>query len=447
MNKIYILSVLFLVVFNSIKAQDSLKTVFSLEEARQYALTNNKQVLNSKLDILSAKKKIWETTAIGLPQVNASFSHNYNIDLPVTLMPAKIFNPQAPDGEYMEMKFGTDHNSKLNLQVTQLIFSGQYIVGLQTSKIYAELANNKEEKTELDIKQQVANAYELVLIAQEQMKIVAKNLESTQKIYNDTKAMFEAGFAQQMDVNQLEINLSTLQNALKTAENQVKVAKNLLKFQLNIPLDKEITLTDNLESLVSNIDKQQLLETPFDYTKHIDYKIIEVQKKLTKSQLNLEKVTFLPTISAFYNNQQSMMSNDFELFSGGKWYTANMVGLSINLPLFTSGQRLSRIAQRKIDMDKIENSQYQLTQSLDMQVIQARLQFQNAYSSYELRKNNKELSNKIYEDYQEKYKQGMATSLELTQSQIQYLTNEQNYYQAIFNLLDAKNKLDKALGF
>ena len=120
-----------------VNGQDSVKTVFSLKEAQDYALVNNKKMINSKLDVIKSKKKIWETTAMGLPQVNTSLSYNYNIDLPVTLMPAKIFNPQAPDGEYMEMKFGTDHNTKFNLQLSQLIFSGQYIVGLQTSKIYA----------------------------------------------------------------------------------------------------------------------------------------------------------------------------------------------------------------------------------------------------------------------------------------------------------------------
>ena len=171
-----------------------------------------------------------------------------------------------------------------------------------------------------------------------------------------------------------------------------------------------------------------------------------MQEKLKTSQWDLERVSFLPTISGFYNHQQSMMSNDFEVFSGGKWYPANIVGLSIQVPIFSSGMKMAKVAQAKIQIDKIENSKQQLSQSLTMQVIQARLQFQNAYSSYLLQKQNKDLSEKIYNDYQVKYTEGMATSLELTQAQLQYLNTESNYYQAIFNLLDAKNKLDKALG-
>jgi outer membrane protein TolC len=442
------LLILFLLIIclSNFAQVDINKTSFSLSEAQEYALVNNKQVVNARLDIISAKKKIWETTAIGLPQVSASASHNYNIDLPVTLMPAQIFNPAAPEGEYMEMQFGTDHNTTFNIQATQLIFSGEYIVGLKASKIYKELSENQLEKTENELKEQITNTYELILIAKERKKILEKNIENTKSIYEDTKAMFETGLVQETDAAQLKINLSTLENAQKSAERQIDIIKNLLKFQMNIPLDKNITLTDELEPLLSNLNTEELENTNFDIEQHFDYKLISTQEHLQKLNMDREKTTFLPTVSAFYTNQQSMMGNDFEVFSGGKWYAANIVGLSINVPIFSNGQRLSKISQQKIELDKVQNSKYQLSESLNMQVIQSRLQFQNAYDTYNIQKENKDLSEKIYKDYETKYSNGMASSLELTQSQLQYLNTEQAYFQAIFNLLDAKNKLDKALG-
>jgi len=440
---IIILSVFWL---SSIAQLDTTKTVFSLSEAQEYALMSNKQVVNAKLDIIKAKKKIWETTAMGLPQVGATAGHNYNIDLPVTLMPAQIFNPAAPEGEYMEMKFGTDHNTKFNLQATQLIFSGEYIVGLKASKIYKELSENQLEKTEKELKQQIANTYELILIAQERKNIIEKNIENTQSIFDDTKAMYESGLAQETDASQLQINLTSLENALTSAERQINIIKNLLKFQMNIPLKKEITLSDKLEPMLETLNIEEIQNTEFNVEQHFDYKLIATQEHLQELNMDREKTTFLPSISAFYNHQESMMSNDFEVFSGGKWYPANIIGLSINIPIFSSGQRLSKVSQQQIELDKVQNSKYQLSESLNMQVIQARLEFQNAYDSYNLQKQNKDLSEKIYNNYETKYKEGMASSLELTQSQLQYLNTEQAYFQAIFNLLDAKNKLDKALG-
>ena len=433
-------------IWYSSYAQDTTKTSFSLIEAQEYAVSTNIQIQNAKLDIDISKKKIWETTAIGLPQVNASVSHNYNIDLPVTLMPAQIFNPAAPEGEYIEMKFGTENNTKFNLKATQLIFSGEYIVGLKASKIYKELSENQLTKSVQDIKQQIANTYELILIAKERKIIIEKNIESTESVYNDTKTMFEAGFAQETDAAQLKINLSTLQNALSSAERQIEIVHNLLKFQMNIPLNKQIELTDKLEVLLSGINIEELRTTPFEIDNHIDFMMMSTQEHLTKLSFDREKSTFLPTVSAFYNHQENMMSNDFEVFSGGKWYPANIVGLSINIPIFSSWQRMAKVSQARIELDKVQNSKYQLSESLNMQVIRARLEFENAHDSYILQKDNKELSEKIYNDYETKYKSGLATSLELTQSQIQYLNTEQGYFQAIFNLLDAKNKLDKALG-
>jgi len=252
--------------------------------------------------------------------------------------------------------------------------------------------------------------------------------------------------AQETDASQLKINLTSLENALKSANRQIDIIKNLLKFQMNIPLEQNIELSDKLELLLSTIRVDTLLEAPFEIEKHIDYKIVSTQEHLQRLNLNREKSTFLPSVSAFYNHQESMMGNDFEVFSGGKWYPANIVGLNINIPLFGSGQKLSKVSQQKIELDKVLNSKQQLSESLNMQVIKARLEFQNAYDSYLVQKSNKDLAHQIYNNYETKYKEGMTSSLELTQSQVQYLNTEQSYFQAIFNLLDAKNKLDKALG-
>jgi len=140
------------------------------------------------------------------------------------------------------------------------------------------------------------------------------------------------------------------------------------------------------------------------------------------------------------------MSNDFEVFSGGTWYPANIVGLNIQVPIFSSGQRLSKVSQAKIELDKVQNSKQLLSENLIVQITRARAEFENAFDKYNLEKDNKELTQKIFDNYQIKYKNGMATSLELTQAQLQYLNTQDAYFQSIFNLLDSKNKLDKALG-
>jgi len=442
----YILIIIASCIYISSFSQDSIPSNFSLKEAQEFAIQNNQTIQNARLDILIAKKKVWETTALGLPQADASLGHNYNIDIPVTLMPAKIFDPNAPDDQFIEMQFGTEHNTKFNFQASQLIFSGEYLVGLKAAKIYKELSENQLEKSEQEIKETIANTYELILIAQERKNIIEKNIESSQSVLNDTKAMFESGFAEETDADQLQINLSILNNGLKSAERHIEMVKEMLKFQMNIPLETPINLTDELENLLSILNITEILDMPFDKEQHIDYKIVNTQEHIQQLSVKREKTTFLPTISAFYNHQESMMGNDFEVFSGGDWYNANIVGLNINIPIFSSGQRLAKVSQAQIELDKVKISKQQLSESLYFQLTKARSEFINAFESYKVTNENKKLTEKIYTNYQTKYKNGMATSLELTQSQLQYINTEEAYFQSIFNLLDAKNKLDKALG-
>jgi len=434
-----------IMILPNLNAQDSTQ-VFSLKEAQEYAINNNRQVQNARLDVSISKKKIWETIASGLPQVNSTISHNYMIDIPVTMMPAKIFNPNAPEGTYVPMQFGTENNTKFDLRATQLLFSGEYLVGLKAAKIYKELSINQLNKSEQEIKRQIANTYELFLIAQEQETILQKNIENTKKIYSETQALYEKGFSKETDLNQLEINLTRLENAIKSSNNQIDIVKSLLKFQMGIPLEQDIQLSENLEQLLQQSKIDSLFNSTLNTEQHIDFLVLSTQERLQELNLLRAKSKLLPTLSAFYNHQESMMSNDFEVFSGGTWRPANIIGLNINIPLFGSGQKISRISQQKITLDKIKNNKLQISENLKLQFIKAKKQLENSYNTYLLEKRNKKLAQKIYINYQEKYKAGTVSSLELTQAQLQYLNSEQSYFQTIFNLLDAKNKLDQALG-
>ncbi len=424
-------------------AQDS-TLILSLEQAKSMALQHNKTVLNAKLDIISAKKKIWETTAIGLPQISSSFSHNYNIDIPVTLIPAQIFNPQAPAGTYMEMKFGTDHNTKFGISATQLIFSGEYIVGLQAAKTFKQLSEIKEQHTEADVKELVAQSYYLVLIAQETESILDSNLQFTKNLLEQTIAMKNQGFLEETDADQLQINVSNLENAILSIQRQKIIAQNLLKFQLGIDFSTNLVLTNKLSELLNLDNAQSLINEPLNIETHLDYQLIKTQVHLQQLNVKREKSTFLPNIAAFYNYQESMMGDEIQWFdNNGKWYPANIIGFSINIPIFSSGQKLMKVGEANIELEKIKNQQWQMQQNIMMQEIQAKTELNNALDSYKTNQSNKLLAEKIYKRNKEKFQNGMISSMELTQSQLQYLNSVQSNFQSILNVLNAENKLNK----
>ena len=150
---------------------------FSLKQAQDYALKNNYQIKNAQLDVTIAKKKVWETTAYGLPQVMAEAKFQNFIDLPTNLIPANAFNPLAPEGEFAELQFGTDYNTSATISASQLIFDGSYIVGLQAARTYQELSINNKKKTDEEIKYAVAQAYHTVLVAKENEKVLAQSFQ------------------------------------------------------------------------------------------------------------------------------------------------------------------------------------------------------------------------------------------------------------------------------
>ena len=419
----------------------------TLKRACELALQRNKNVLNAKLDVFKAKKKIMETTAIGLPQVNANFSHNYNIDLPVTLLPAQIFNPQAPPGTYMEMRFGTEHSTKFGLTVSQLIFNGQYLVGLQTTKVFKQLNETKLKQTERDIKYLVIETYFLTLITKENTKIIDSNYVFVKKIYEDTKKLYEAGIVEKTNVKQMEFNLVQLENARKAIYRELKVVKNLLKFQIGIDLNTKINLVDNINEIENSIkDVNFLIEKEISPENNLDYKLIETQEKLQSLAIKNEKSSLLPVISVFYNHQESQMGDKIQWFeSEAKWYKANILGLNINIPIWGSGQKIAKISQAKVEYDKILNQKWMFKQSLILQTLQAKINLQNAADNYFAQKKNKELTEYIYLSTREKYLNGMAGSMELTQAQLQYFSVLQKYYQSIMQFLNAKNELEKLI--
>ncbi|PJB14815.1 MAG: transporter [Flavobacteriales bacterium CG_4_9_14_3_um_filter_32_8] len=419
---------------------------FSLKQAQDYALKNNYQIKNAQLDVTIAKKKVWETTAYGLPQVMAEAKFQNFIDLPTNLIPANAFNPLAPEGEFAELQFGTDYNTSATISASQLIFDGSYIVGLQAARTYQELSVNSKKKTDEEIKDAVAQAYHTVLVAKENEKVLAQSFQSMETLLTETKAIFKEGLTEEQNVDQLQLNLTNIENAANQAKRQVEIANNLLKFQLGIELNQTITLTDELSQLIAVENETTLMAQQFDFSNHFNYQLIQTSEKLTKLNYRKEKYAFAPSLAAFFSHQQQNMNNEFDAFNGGKWYPTTLWGLSLKLPIFTSGMRLSKMSQAKLEYEKAINNSKQVEQSLILQAQTAQSAFNTAYDTYANQKKSLELAKSIHNKTIKKYGEGVVTSMELTQSQTQLLSTEGLYIKSILELLNAKSALKKALG-
>ena len=276
-----ILAILFLVAALPAFSQQS----FSLKEAKEYGKQNSYVLKNSRSDLEKSEKKVKEVLAIGLPQVNIEGTFQHFLNLPTTVIPANAFNPMAPADELIGVQFGTDFNVTGALKASQLLFDGSYLVGLQATRSIAQLSMLSVSKSVIEVENEITKAYNNVLVAQESVKTLKMIVENTEKLFKETKAIYETGLSEEQDVDQLDLTLTNLKNNLKRAEMMEEAAVLTLKLHMGMDLETPITLSDSMETLTGDVNAEQLSGESFSLENNVDHQMMETQVRL--SELNM----------------------------------------------------------------------------------------------------------------------------------------------------------------
>ena len=416
---------------------------FSLEEAISFALENNYDILSSYQDIESAEQQVKEYMAIGFPQINAGINYTDYIALPTMIIPAGTFDQDSPE---QEVQFGTKYNASADASASQLIFDGRYIVGVQASKRLLEKTRQQFIKTKLDMYEAVSAAYYRVLVAEDTKVILDSTLRYMENILYETRITFEAGFAEEIDVDQLELIVADLQANIIIAETQVQIAYAFLKFLCGIKIDDSVVVIDELDDLMTQVNYTALLEDPFNYENNIDYRILKTQEQIAKLQIKLQKSEYMPSLSAFINYQTQAQRTNWDFFNTNKkWYSNSFWGVEMSIPIWSSGLRRARIQQAKINLKKIGIADERLRTGLSIQVQTAQMEFNNAYLVMMNKSMAMNTAEKILRITSEKYKEGLSSSLDLLQANNQFLSNTSDYILAIQQVLVKKLSLEKLM--
>jgi outer membrane protein len=345
--KLILPGIAFIIQFPAFAQNQDAKS-FNLQQAQEYAVKNSYSVKNALADREIARKTIWETTAMGLPQISGSVNYQNMVDIPTMLMPDFLTSAvvgvnqglfglepigPVPETGFFPVQFGAKHNADWGITASQLLFSGEYIVGLQASRIFYDLSEKALLKTQNDIRESVAKSYYLVLVAEESYKILQEMVANTVSIRKEMEAMLEVGFIEDTDVDQMLLLEANLQNTLNNLATQVEIANRLLKFQMGISLNEKIILTDKLSNLLNMDDIVQVMIKDFQLASNIEFQLMETQEGLAEMSLRRQNSTFLPSVAAFATYSESGMNNKFELFDSSQdWFPTTIVGLSITSP-------------------------------------------------------------------------------------------------------------------
>lgn len=400
----------------------------TVQQAVDHALKYNTTLINSGLAVDKAQEGVRAAIANGLPQVNATVDYSNALGAEMSIK----FMEGAP-----ETKIPIKPTSNLKVQVSQLVFNGSYFVGVQTAKLARELSEISLQKSEADIRTQVMNSYYLVQVSGELNKRLQLNLKNLTDLYHKTDAMAKAGIIEQTDADQLFIQVNTMENAVKSSERQLELATNMLRLQLGADINTQLILTEDLETIIAQADAEHSLLGSLKLENNLDFRLMDQQVLLSKKSVDMRKAAALPSIAGFYSYTYKLMTSNFDMAA------PHMIGLQMNIPLFSSGVRTAQTRQAFIDLKTMQNNRDLLGDQLRIQDKQLRYNLINAMETYNNMKSNIDVSRRVYNSLKLKYEQGLISGLELVTADNNYIKAETDYISSALQLLDARLELDK----
>lgn len=416
----------------------------SLEEAISYALEHNRNAKNASRDIEAAEKQQWETIAIGLPQINAGISYQNNIKQQVSLIPAEFFGGNP--GEFEEVIFGTKQNAQGFASLNQLIFNGSYIVGLQASRVFLEISKFAKEKTDLEVRQAVIKTYGNVLVSEESIRILENNKEVLEKNVNETQKIYDNGLAELEALEQLQITLQSIESSLNKAYRFNEITKKMLNVVIGLEINEIVVLSDKLEDLTFKKRNNTIGVDQENLDNNIDLKIAENNKASKELLVKLEKSNALPILNAYLNGSYSGFSNDFSFLERGQnWYGASVVGVNLSIPIFSSLGRSAATQRAKINYEKAKDDYIEIEQNLILQLETVKNEYQFAIEDLDIKKKSLALAERIESKNQTKFFEGVGSSFDLRQAQTQLYNAQSELLQAMLSVINKKTELETVL--
>lgn len=411
---------------------------FSLQQAIEHALKNNYSVINADRDIEAAKKKKWETTTIGLPQIDANVNYLNNFKIQQ--------NQFTVNGQTTTLEFGNFNTMDASLKLSQLIFDGSYLVGLQSARTYLKISENAKVKTNQEIREIVINSYGNVLLADESIGILEKNKTILEKTVFETQQTYNNGLIEEENVEQFQITLASVKSSLENVKRQKAIALNMLKLVLGIELDEQLTLTDNLNNLAQNNVDLAILKEEFKVENNIDYQIGKNVEESNRLLLKLEKSKALPSLGASVNFGSNTFGSRFTMFNGDqKWYNYSNMGIGLNVPIFSSLGRSAKTQQAKIALEQSKTDLKETEQKLKLQYQKSKSDYEYSIEQLGTSKSNLNLAERIEGKQQIKFKEGLSSSFDLTKAQEQLYDAQQKYLQSLLDVINKRASLEKLI--
>lgn len=443
-------------------AQDSAYQM-SVKQAVEFASKNSAQVKNALIGIELQQQQNKEITAQAYPQITGTASANYYPNVAVQSFPNFIAaatygvlqqegvkkgngEPVIPPSDFgfIQAQFGTKYVASGGLDASQLLFDGQVFVGLQARKTSIEFAKKTAEVTQEQIKANVHKIYYQILAGRQQISTLDANIARFEKLFADTRELFNNGFAEKLDINKAEVSLTNLRTEKLKIENQLQTGMLGLKMLIGMPAKNQLILTDTLPE---EIFTEEIVDTKFQYSDRVEYEQLQLNKRLNEYNIKRYKLSYVPTVSLSGNYYQLAQRNEFNFFKSGQpWFPSSSIGVRINVPIFDGFAKAARVRTAKLQLEQTQNNLDNLELSIDREISETRINLRSAVATMEYQKKNMELAEQVYNQTKLKYEQGLGSNLEVTNSQAELTTAQNNYYAALYDAIVSRVDYLRATG-
>jgi len=350
-------------------------------------------------------------------------------------------NPILPYIKPDSTSGGTKMNptSTLNIRAT-IGFSAAYVIGIQMSKLAVDMNKINFEKSQRDTKNQVRSLYYSVLIAQNTIDLLTSTTDNLKKLYVHVDNAVKAGIKEQTDADQIAIQVYSMQNTLNTNKRNIEILTNALVLLLGLPVDAKIEITDNLETLDISFSTMNLLSENFNIEKNPDFQLLKHNELLAKKQYQMSAWAYAPSVGAFYQYSYKILKPTLDFMS-----PTHVAGVTLNVPLFSSGDRFAKIRQTKFALQAAQNKTEMVRDQLLVQEKQLRNNITAAYENYHIQKKSIEISQRVFEKVTQKYQLGYSSSLDLTNASMNLISAQSAFVGATYELINAQLELEKLL--
>lgn len=448
-------------VFLDVFGQEEL--AFSLDDCINYALQNNEQLEIARFENDIAVTQINETLARGLPQVNGNIGVTKNFKIQTSFIqdfisPAVygvLINESLlpngttiPEPQTFPAAFGTEYSGIAGITARQLIFDGSFFVGLQAAQTVKLLSERQQKLTEVEVVENISKAYYLVLIAKENVEYLGRDFQTLDTLLLETKAMYENGFVEKLDVARLQIQHNNLRTNLKNNTELLVTSLNLLKFQMGMPIDQRMTLTGSITDAESQITNDDLDQNAA-YANRPEYDVLQTNKDLIALNIKNFKSQYVPNIYANFNYGWTAGTNtfgDLTTFDNSTWFRYSNLGVSISIPIFDGLSKRANIQRNQIQMKQLEQTMEQFRNNVSREVIEAKIKAENAKRNVETQTENVALAREVYEITKIKYQEGVGANLEVVDANTSLKQAQTNYLNALYEAITSQIELKKSLG-